>query len=43
MTFPQTCDYPQLGTLNAMTGMGPDDFRHLARHGESLDYWDGEA
>lgn len=43
MAFPEICEYPDSGKLNAITGMGPDDFRHLARHGESLDYWDGEA
>jgi uncharacterized cupin superfamily protein len=43
MVFPEICEYPDSGKLNAITGMGPDDFRHLARHGESLDYWDGEA
>jgi uncharacterized cupin superfamily protein len=43
MIFPEICEYPDSGKLNAITGMGPDDFRHLARHGESLDYWDGEA
>ncbi len=42
-TFPEICEYPDSGKLNAITGMGPDDFRHIARHGESLDYWDGEA
>jgi hypothetical protein len=29
--------------LNAITGMEPNNFRHLARHGKGLDYWDGEA
>ncbi len=43
MAFPEICEYPDSGKLNAITGSGPDDFRHLARHGESLDYWDGEA
>ncbi len=43
MVFPEICEYPNSGKLNAITGMGPDDFRHIARHGESLDYWDGEA
>jgi uncharacterized cupin superfamily protein len=41
--FPEICEYPDSGKLNAITGMGPDDFRHIARHGESLDYWEGEA
>jgi uncharacterized cupin superfamily protein len=43
MAFPEICEYPDSGKLNAITGMGPDDFRHIARHGEGLDYWDGEA
>ncbi len=43
MEFPEVCEYPDSNKLNAITGMGSDDFRHLARHGESLDYWDGEA
>jgi uncharacterized cupin superfamily protein len=43
MMFPEICEYPDSGKLNAITGSGPDDFRHIARHGESLDYWDGEA
>ncbi len=43
MVFPEICEYPDSGKLNAITGMGPDDFRHIARHGESLDYWEGEA
>ncbi|MFZ5637698.1 MAG: cupin domain-containing protein [Pseudomonadota bacterium] len=43
MEFPEICEYPDSNKLNAITGMGPDDFRHLARHGEGLDYWDGEA
>jgi uncharacterized cupin superfamily protein len=43
MLFPEICEYPDSGKLNAITGSGPDDFRHIARHGEGLDYWDGEA
>jgi uncharacterized cupin superfamily protein len=43
MEFPEICEYPDSNKLNAITGMGTDDFRHLARHGESLDYWEGEA
>ena len=43
LEFPEICEYPDSGKLNAITGMGPDDFRHIARHGEGLDYWDGEA
>lgn len=43
MAFPEICEYPESGKLNAITGMGADDFRHIARHGETLDYWDGEA
>lgn len=43
MAFPEICEYPDSGKLNAITGTGPDDFRHIARHGEGLDYWDGEA
>lgn len=43
MEFPEICEYPDSNKLNAITGMGADDFRHLARHGESLDYWDGES
>lgn len=43
MTFPEICEYPNSKKLNAITGMGPHDFRHIARHGEGLDYWDGEA
>lgn len=43
MMFPEICEYPDSGKLNAITGSGPDDFRHIARHGEGLDYWDGEA
>lgn len=43
MMFPEICEYPDSGKLNAITGAGPGDFRHIARHGESLDYWDGEA
>jgi uncharacterized cupin superfamily protein len=43
MMFPEICEYPDSGKLNAITGNGPDDFRHVARHGEGHDYWDGEA
>lgn len=45
MEFPEICEYPDSNKLNAITGMGPgpQDFRHLARHGEGLDYWDGEG
>lgn len=43
MAFPEICEYPESGKLNVITGMGADDFRHIARHGETLDYWDGEA
>jgi uncharacterized cupin superfamily protein len=43
LMFPEICEYPDSGKLNAITGSGPDDFRHIARHGEGLDYWDGEA
>lgn len=41
--FPEICEYPDSGKLNAITGFGPGEFRHIARHGEGLDYWDGEA
>ena len=43
MAFPEICGYPDSGTLNAITGAGPDDVRRPARHGESLDSWDGHA
>ena len=41
--YPEICEYADTGTLNAITGAGPDDVRRHARHGESLDSWDGHA
>lgn len=42
MIFPEICEYPDSGKLNAYSGMGPDDIRHIARPGDGRDYWDGE-
>jgi uncharacterized cupin superfamily protein len=45
--YPEICDYPDSGKFGILS-MSPgadgkqEVFRHLARPGSSLDYWDGE-
>ena len=43
VTALEICEFPDSGKLNAITRTGADYFRHIARHGESLDYWDCQA
>ena len=45
--WPEICDYPdsgKFGVLSMSQGADgkPEVFRHMARPGSSLDYWDGE-
>ena len=45
--YPEICDYPdsgKFGVLSMTPGADgkPEVFRHMARPGSSLDYWDGE-
>jgi uncharacterized cupin superfamily protein len=45
--YPEICDYPdsnKFGVLSVSQGADgkPEVFRHVARAGSSLDYWDGE-
>jgi len=45
--WPEVCDYPdsnKFGVLSVTQGKDgkPEVFRHMARDGSSLDYWDGE-
>ena len=34
----EICEYPDSGKVGSFAG----EFRHLTRHGDSVDYWDGE-
>ncbi len=43
MEYPEICEYPDSGKFLAATGIVPGEFRAIARAGNSLDYWDGEA
>jgi uncharacterized cupin superfamily protein len=42
--YPEICDYPDSGKFGAYVDPGTGTpFRHLAREGQGLDYWDGES
>jgi uncharacterized cupin superfamily protein len=43
MEYPEICEYPDSGKYLVRTGFAAHDFVAIARSGDNLDYWDGEA
>ncbi len=43
MEYPEVCEYPDSGKYLVRTGFAAEDFVAIARSGDNLDYWDGEA
>jgi uncharacterized cupin superfamily protein len=39
---PEICEYPDSGKVGAYYGDGKDEFAHLSRYADRVDYWQGE-